>query len=253
MSTSASFAHRFWQGVSKAPDWSAVVDLSPVSPAQQKHLQKVFLSEVAFLLLYGLGARLNMGFPFGGVTTFLSLWGLFLPFLLLPITPRTQPLRLGLGVAMCLLKGASAGPLVRTLASVQDFSPVAAAVAASSAVFLAFTVAALLCQGRRQVLLLGGFCGSALSVPLALHLGSLAFGADVMRFSVQTSIGLMVLAVLTVYGTQVMIDRAASSQMDFVADSFEFWIDILAVSFHLLVGGKKKLTGEAEEASKKTT
>eukprot|EP00019_Armaparvus_languidus_P012063 CAMPEP_0168579592 /NCGR_PEP_ID=MMETSP0420-20121227/311_1 /TAXON_ID=498008 /ORGANISM="Pessonella sp." /LENGTH=164 /DNA_ID=CAMNT_0008613583 /DNA_START=274 /DNA_END=768 /DNA_ORIENTATION=- len=149
-----------------------------------------------------------------------------------PPTEENLTKRFATLTAFGFLKGCSIGPLVSQVLH-QDSSIVMTALLGTSVVFASFSAAALFAK-RRSYLYLGGFLGSCLSL---LFWGGLInmFFRSTMFFNVQLYLGLLMFCGYVIFDTQLIVEKAAQGDNDFLGHSLKLFVDFIAIFVRLLI------------------
>jgi FtsH-binding integral membrane protein len=100
-------------------------------------------------------------------------------------------------------------------------------------VFACFSAAAYFAE-RRSYLYLGGLLSSCVSVMLMLGLMNFFFRSYAIH-NIMLYVGLMVFSGYVIFDTQLMIEKAAMGETDFVWDCFQLFIDFVAIFVRLLI------------------
>mmetsp|Transcript_11311 Transcript_11311/g.20435 ORF Transcript_11311/g.20435 Transcript_11311/m.20435 type:complete len:244 (-) Transcript_11311:1210-1941(-) len=226
MATAAGFGSSF----SQMP-LDKIFTFSHLTPRIKSHLCNVYLTLAAALALATVGVLADIKYHLGGQITFLvSLFGM----LWLAATPPTkvnQTSRGGVLGAISFSQGCSIGPL---LDAVIDVSPaiIAWATAATSTVFLCFSLAALVAR-RRSFLYLGGILSSAVMMLSLMRIGSMfGFGLSI---SFELYLGLAVFMGYVVFDTQMIVEKANRGDTDHVMHALELFQDFVSIFVRLVI------------------
>ena len=115
---------------------------------------------------------------------------------------NTQNKRLGCLAGFSFCQGAAIGPLVDLAIAIQP-STILTAFLGTSAVFLSFSLSALVTQ-RRSYMYLGGYLASAALTMAALRLGSYIIGGrSALAYGLELYGGLLMFSAYILYDTQV--------------------------------------------------
>jgi FtsH-binding integral membrane protein len=180
-----SFTSYFEGRNANVNNFDALKNFNALSSGVQKHLQKVYLTLTASILVAAIGVYAHTLLNLGGTLTHLGFLGLTIWLTMTPSSPAEEGKRLSLLMGAAFFQGCSLGQLVQAILEINP-SIVLTAFLGTSTVFACFTAASLLAQ-RRSYLYLGGMLSSAVSVMLMLHLGSWVFGGSVAVFQVGIS------------------------------------------------------------------
>jgi len=130
------------------------------------------------------------------------------------------------------MQGLSIGPLVQ-LALFVDPSIVTHAAIGTVFIFACFSLFAVYTP-RRRMLFLGGVLSSALGVLFLISLANIFVLSNTL-LSMQVYLGLVVFIGFVCFDTQMVIEKAASGDTDFIWHAVEFFIDFVAIFVRLLV------------------
>lgn len=211
----------------------ALKDFSSLSPSIQSHLSKVYLTLSAALIVASLGAYAHFLWGLGGAVSSVVSIGGVLWINATPATKANESLRLRLLLVVSFSHGCSVGPLVAAAAGI-NASLIAVALSATSAVFLSFSLAALVAP-RREFLFLGGLLSAGLSATLAMHVAAWLMGPSIIAFYVELYFGLLLFCGYIIFDTQIIVERAARGSRDYVVDALELMMDFVAVFVRILV------------------
>merc|ERR1711865_696216 len=144
-------------------NWSALGKFDNITPAVQRHLQKVYATLSGGILAATLGAYVDNKFHVAGMMTQLSLFAAIIGLMFI----KDMFNRLAVFHAAGLLMGINLGPL---LAQVAFNRPdiIITALTGTTMIFVSFSAAALVAK-RRHFLYLGGILGSAISILCSLR------------------------------------------------------------------------------------
>jgi len=141
-------------------------------------------------------------------------------------------LRVAQLLAFGFLQGASIGPLIQLALQMRPIM-IAEAFVATTLVFVCFSAAAYFTE-RRSYLYLGGFFGSALTVLLGLSLMRMLTASDTL-FSLELYCGLALFVGFVMFDTQMIIEKRANGDEDFVWHAVELFIDFVAIFVRILI------------------
>jgi FtsH-binding integral membrane protein len=173
----------FFDSRSSSWNYASLRNFNKLSSPVQSHLQKVYLTLAAALLVSALGVYVHTLWHIGGLITSLGFIATTAWLVSTPSTPAEEGKRLKLLAAAAFFEGASVGTLVE---AVLQFDPsiVVMAFLGSVAVFACFSGAALVAR-RREYLFLGGILSSVVSLMLLLQFSSLIFGRSAFMYNVE--------------------------------------------------------------------
>lgn len=212
-----------------------VFDLGHIDARIQKHLQKVYTTLAATLLIAAAGVAVDTTLHVGGFLTGAASFAALLALLFMAPTQENLNKRLAALATFAFCQGVSIGPLVGLALAVSP-SLVLTATLSTSLVFACFTAAALLTQ-RRSYLFLGGWLSSAVMGIIALRLGSWLLPSLLGRvaFEVELVGGLLVFAGYVIFDSQVIVERCGAGDFDYVKHSVDLFMDFVAVFVRVLV------------------
>ncbi|KAH8960114.1 hypothetical protein BDL97_06G114400 [Sphagnum fallax] len=220
---------------SRSSSWSyaSLRNFNKLSSPVQSHLQKVYLTLAAALLVSALGVYVHILWHIGGLITSLGFIATTAWLVSTPSTPAEEGKRLKLLAAAAFFEGASVGTLVE---AVLQFDPsiVVMAFLGSVAVFACFSGAALVAR-RREYLFLGGILSSVVSLMLLLQFSSLIFGRSAFMYNVEIFGGLLVFMGYVLFDTQMIIERANRGDYNYVKHALDLFVDFAAIFVRLLV------------------
>lgn len=177
---------------------------------------------------------------------FISAAGALACFVLLMMTPdengKSMKLRVGYLLGFTSLTGVGMGPLLEHVIMV-DPSIIVTALIATSAVFVCFSVCALLSE-RGKWLYLGGTLMSLLTTLMVLSLANIFFGARWI-YQVQLYMGLLAMCGFVLFDTQHIIEKRRMGSKDFVAHSLDLFIDFIGIFRRLLIILTQKVNGKS--------
>jgi FtsH-binding integral membrane protein len=232
--------------VGRVPSLKTLTDFSHLEQPVVDHLKNVYLTLTGVIGISAIGAYFQI------VTNFSTTLASILTFVfLLGITFSTysgvsQEKRLALLGLFGFFEGASLGSLINHVIKI-DPSIVTTALFCTTAIFVAFSAAAMFAQ-RRQYLYLGGY--------LSFSVLFMCIASFVNIFTQSTGInwillygGLVVFMGYVIYDTQVIIEKASHGDFNFVNHSLELFIDFVAIFVRILIilSDKKKKKNEREE------
>eukprot|EP00243_Klebsormidium_subtile_P004668 TRINITY_DN18816_c0_g1_i1.p1 TRINITY_DN18816_c0_g1~~TRINITY_DN18816_c0_g1_i1.p1 ORF type:complete len:255 (+),score=66.80 TRINITY_DN18816_c0_g1_i1:288-1052(+) len=245
----------YFEGRNANVNFDALKNFNALSSGVQKHLQRVYLTLTAAVLVAALGVYAHTLLNLGGTLTHLGFIGLTIWLTMTPATPAEEGKRMSLLMGAAFLQGCSLGTLVQVILAI-DPSIVLMAFLGTTAVFACFSAAALLAQ-RRSYLYLGGVLSSAISVMMMLHLGSWLFGRSAAMFQVELYAGLVVFCAYVIYDTQVIVERAVRGEKDHIKHALDLFVDFVAIFVRLMVilaqNEQKKERREREKRNKSNT
>ncbi|EFJ50472.1 Bax inhibitor-1, partial [Volvox carteri f. nagariensis] len=199
----------------------------------QKHLQRVYATLGVALTISALGCLSDLYYSIAGVLTYLTGFGCLMGLTLTSNTPSNLNKRYAMLAGFSFCQGAALGKLV-DLAVLVDPSIVLTAFLGTAAVFLSFTLAALL-SARRSFLFLGGWLASAVTGLFVLRLSSWLLGAGTLAFQAELYVGLLMFALYVLVDTQLIVEKAGAGYMDPIRAALDLLVDLLAIFARVLV------------------
>lgn len=213
--------------------FSKIFSLGHIDPRIQAHLQKVYLTLTACVLVAAAGVYTDITLRIGGVLTGLVAFASLMAVLLMAPTKQNEGKRYGALAAFAFCQGVSIGPLV-DLAIAVNPSILLLATLATSTVFASFSAAALLTP-RRSYLFLGGWLSSAIMGMLAMRLGGWLLGLGRFAFEVELVLGLVVFSGYIIFDTQVIVERCGAGDFDNIKHAVDLFTDLVAVFVRVLI------------------
>jgi len=134
--------------------------------------------------------------------------------------------------ATALFTGIYLSPLIN-LAMHIDPQIVITAFMLTTVVFVCFSLSALLTQ-KRTYLYLGGFLSAGTSIMFLLALMNL-FGRSQLIFNVNLYLGLALACGYILYDTQLIVERAANGDMNYVKHALHLFIDLVDLFVRILI------------------
>lgn len=227
------YAASFFEGRGSQWNYNSLKNFNAISTAVQHHLQRVYMTLAATVLLSAVGVYIHTLWNIGGIITSLLFIGASTWLAVTPSTAENENKRLQLLGAAALCEGASLGTLV---GQVLQFNPsiVMFAFLGSTAIFACFTGAALLAK-RREYLFLGGILSSVISMMLMMQFGSMFVGRGAFMFNVELYLGLAVFVGYVLFDTQMIIERASLGDYDYIKHTLDLFMDFVAIFVRILV------------------
>ncbi|PNH05517.1 putative Bax inhibitor 1 [Tetrabaena socialis] len=215
----------------------------------QAHLQKVYATLTAALVVSALGCYADMQLGFAGILTFLAGFGCLAGLAMTASTPATLNTRYALLAGFSFCQGAALGKLVGMAVAINS-SLVLTAFLGTSAIFCSFTLASLL-SARRSFLFLGGWLASAVTCLFVVRMSSWLVGARSLGFSVELYGGLLMFSLYVLLDTQVIVEKAAMGYTDHVKAALDLLVDVLAIFARVLIILMKNQAKKAERESRR--
>jgi FtsH-binding integral membrane protein len=199
----------------------------------QAHLKNVYACLLIAMGAASLGIWLSMmgwfDFPrlamVGSIIT--SVWLFTLDF-----NAQTQAKCFALMSTTAFLTGIYLNPLIALAISV-DPQIVMTAFLFTTIIFVCFTLSALLTQ-KRTYLYLGGILSAGTSIIFVLSMMNL-FGRSQLIFNVNLYLGLALACGYILYDTQLIVERAANGDMNYVKHALLLFIDMVDLFVRILI------------------
>lgn len=220
-------------------DPNALFKFTPLSPAVQQHLSRVYVTLTAALAVSAVGVLFSIVLSgFGGWLSMLGFMGCTVGLLSIQPTPHNLHQRYALLAGAAFSQGVSVGPLVNMAVHLHP-SVVLTAFLGTTVVFGCFSVAALLAK-RRSWLYIGGALSSAISLLAMMQLGSWFFGGRQMVFQAELYGGLIIFMGYILVDTQMIVEKAyaahaAGTKPDHIRAALDLLVDFFAIFVRLLV------------------
>ncbi|CAL5228639.1 g11806 [Coccomyxa viridis] len=214
---------------------NSLLKFTPLSVPVQKHLEKVYATLAAALVVAALGAYVQIltGLSAGLVGV---IGGVICMTALSVVQPTAYNIskRYGLLAGAAFCNGFVVGPLVDMALGLHP-AMVLTAFLATASIFACFSGAAMMAK-RRSWLYLGGTLSSAISVMMVMRLGTWFFGGRALVFQAELYVGLLVFVGYILVDTQVIIEKAYENvQKDHVKDALSLFVDFMAIFVRVLV------------------
>lgn len=212
----------------------------------QQHLSRVYASLALTVAAATVGAYLHLVTHIGGMLTGILALGAML-YLAMDSDKTNYTRRLAVLGSFGLLKGMSIGGLVEMLLMVNPALLVQAFLG-TLVIFGSFSLGAMLSR-RRSLLYMGATLGSALSLLALFSFANFFLRSDAL-LSLQLYGGLIVFVGYVAFDTQLIIERAAHSDADFVWHALELFIDFVAIFVRIAIILLRKERNEREKKSR---
>lgn len=158
--------------------------------------------------------------------------GLLLALVCTPDNGKNQKLRLGYLLGIAFMLGLGLHPLCRMVIAV-DPSIIVTALVGTTAIFVSFSISALLAE-RGQWLYLGGMLLSLLNIMVLFSFANL-FLRWTFFYQAQLYGGLFLMCGFVLYDTQSIIEKFHMGSKDFILHSLDLFMDFIGIFRHLLV------------------
>lgn len=223
-----------WSGGRQRFDFAALLKFTDLDPRVQDHLKRVYATLACALLVASLGALTHLHFHIGGPFSFIGALVSIIWLLRTPDTSTTLHKRYALLCGAAFFEGCSLGPLVQAVINVNP-GLILTAFLGTSAVFFCFSGAALL-SNRRTFIYLGGFLSSSIACLIVLRLCDVLFGgSSKMVYSMEVYGGLVIFLLYILFDTQMIVEKAAAGNEDYVKAALDLFIDFVAVFVRITV------------------
>jgi FtsH-binding integral membrane protein len=205
---------------------------TPLNGGIREHLGKVYatLALGCVALAVGIAASIRWHSLQGGWLGMLASFGSI--FMLVATEKENVKARLAYFSSIAFFQGVSIGGLVEYALAV-DPSLVLAAATTSVALFAGFSFAAFRAE-RRSFLYLGGICFTTLNWMMLASFINIFFKSQIL-WNFQLYGGLMVFSAFVVFDTQLMIEKFAAGDRDFIQHSLELFLDLVSLFVRILI------------------
>lgn len=230
------FLNRFSGTTSGASSFNpqTLFKFTQLTPTVQKHVEKVYATLAASLLVAAGGVYFNLLTGIGGWLTMLTFVGCVFMLASTPAQPEKLNKRYMLLAGAAFSQGASLGPLIGAALGM-DAAIVLTAFLGTSALFACFSAAAMVSR-RRSFLYLGGSLASAISILMVTRLATWIFpAARSLAFTAELYGGLAIFMGYVLFDTQVIVEQAFNGQLDHVKHALDLFVDFAAIFVRLLV------------------
>jgi FtsH-binding integral membrane protein len=230
------FLNRFSGAGSQASRFNAdtLFKFTELTPAVQKHVEKVYATLAAALAVSAVGVYFNLMTGLGGWLTMLTFVGCVVWLTATPPEPQNLNKRYALLAGAAFSQGASLGPLIAA-AVAMDSGLVLTAFLGTAALFACFSAAALVSR-RRSLLYIGGSLSAAISCFMVMRFATwLLPGARSMAFQAELYGGLLVFIGYVLFDTQVIVEQAFAGNLDHVKHALDLFVDFAAIFVRILV------------------
>uniref|UniRef100_A0A0D6QXY3 Bax inhibitor 1 n=1 Tax=Araucaria cunninghamii TaxID=56994 RepID=A0A0D6QXY3_ARACU len=230
-------------------DYGALKNLRKISPQVQNHLKRVYLTLACAVIAAAVGIYLHLLWNVGGLLTGIASIALVAWLSSISPSPYNESKRVKLLMAAAACQGASIGPLVELVISI-DPSILGTAFVGTGLAFGCFSGAAILAR-RREFLFIGGLLASGLSILLWLNFASAIFGGSTAVYMFEVYFGLLVFLGYIIFDTQMIIERADHGDYDYVKHSLELFTDLAAVFVRVVAIMARNSAAKSEKEKKK--
>jgi len=215
-------------------NWSAVSKTSAITPEIQQHLLRVYTTLALTLFAAASGTfAYSLYAPHYGSGSFLPFIGGILLIVWLAITPKEEVVkRISILIGFGFLEGLTIAPLVLAYAAIHP-SIVVSAFLGTVSIFTCFSASAYFAE-RRSWFFLGGFLSSCLSCLMVLGFLNIFFQSLAVHSGL-LYIGLVVFCGYVIFDTQLIIEKAAAGEKDFVSDCLHLFLDFINIFVRLLI------------------
>ncbi|XP_014484824.1 PREDICTED: bax inhibitor 1 [Dinoponera quadriceps] len=205
-----------------------------LSTPVRQHLKNVYgcLSLSTVSAAVGAYVHMNTQLLQANLLTTLGSLGLLIALMSTPDNGKNQKLRLGYLLGFTFLSGLGLGPLLELVISI-DPSIVVTALIGTTAIFVSFSISALLAE-RGRWLYLGGTLMSMLNIMIIFSVANL-FLRSYLIHQAHLYVGFFVICGFVIYDTQLIIEKHHMGSRDFIMHSLDLFIDFVGVFRHLLI------------------
>lgn len=208
----------------------SIFRMTDITSDVQSHLVKVYTALCVTLFAATIGAYVHIQTHIGGMLTGIATMGVMM---LLNQTPQhEEQKRMGLLAAFGFFKGASIGPIIDHAMYV-DPQIIFTAFLGTAMIFACFTAAALVAK-RRSYMYLGGVLGSMMSFMCLTSLINMFFRSSGMN-ALHLYMGLFIFVGYVLFDTQMIVEKAAGGDKDYVWHAIELFIDFVEIFYRLVI------------------
>lgn len=193
-------------------------------------MSKVYATLTGCIGMAAVGSMINLAYGYGGLG--FSLLGL-IALLYVAFTKGDDPARLGALAFFTFCQGLGIGPLIAMAGAINP-SIVVTAFLATTVIFAAFSIAAMVAT-RRSYLYLGGILSSVMMIMMVMSLLSLFGLRNDFTTNLQLGMGLLVFMGYVIFDTQLMIEKADAGMKDSITDALQLFIDFIAIFVRILI------------------
>jgi len=215
---------------------------SVIDAASRQHLQKVYSTLAMTLIAASCGAYVHLIYHLGGMLT--SITCVLLLILIAVDRQGSNERRLLILAALGFFQGCSIGPLIQ-MALIVDPGLVLSALSGTATIFVCFSFLALMVE-RRHALLLGVVLSSAVSFLLLLQVFNMFFQLRIVH-TANLYLGLAVFCGYVLYDTQVIIEKVAQGQRDYIYHALELFLDFVSIFVRVLIILLENSSGESKK------
>jgi len=211
-------------------DMNSLLKMTDLPSDVQSHLVQVYSSLMMTLLAAAAGAFTHMKTNIGGMMTGFACMGLMM--LLMQEPKQNTQKRLGMLLGFGFFKGCSLGPLIQHAMYI-DPGIIITALLGTTTIFACFTASALIAK-RRSYLYLGGALSSIMSFMFLASFMNMFFRSSGM-YNLQLYVGLFVFCGYVLFDTQMIIEKAAGGDRDYLWHAIELFIDFVEIFYRLVI------------------
>lgn len=204
-----------------------------LEPRVKGHLTKVYTAMGLSLMTCAAGSYIHMaGFFTAGILSTLACLGCVLALVGMDREKYSHSTRFSVLMGAAALCGINQGPLVELSVAV-DPALVMTAFLATSLVFVAFTLSALL-SNDRKFLALGGVLFSGLSWLILFGFLNIFFRSPLI-YELKLYLGLALFCGYVLYDTQVIVEKCRQGDDDYIGHCLLLFLDFVNIFRHILV------------------
>ncbi|XP_068195860.1 probable Bax inhibitor 1 [Antennarius striatus] len=212
----------------------ALFKFSQISHSTQLHLKNVYSSLAICMFLAAAGSFVHVVTHLlqGGLLSTLCSLGMMFWLAMTPRSSETEKKRLMILSGFAFLTGASLGPILDIVMTI-DPSIITTAFLGTSSIFLCFTFSALYAK-RRSYLFLGGTLASGLNLHSTIILMNILFGSK-MLFLTHLYFIQLIMCGWVLFDTQLIIEKAENGDKDYVWHCVELFLDFITIFRKLIL------------------
>eukprot|EP00914_Ancora_sagittata_P010959 GHVO01021418.1.p1 GENE.GHVO01021418.1~~GHVO01021418.1.p1 ORF type:complete len:236 (+),score=34.87 GHVO01021418.1:106-813(+) len=210
-----------------------LLSFNHLEPSVHQHLKKVYSALSICTILAAAGAYAHMTHVFqAGLLTTIGSIVLMVLLMTSSHSKESEQKRLAYlgGFAVC--SGIGLGPLLNNVIHINP-TIVPTALMLTSAIFVCFSLSALLSTDRKWIYL-GGSLSSGLSILLIMSLMNMFFRSSFI-LDLNLYLGLFVMCGFILYDTQLMVEKRRMGNDDYIWHSVELFVDMINVFRYILI------------------
>ncbi|ELU02984.1 hypothetical protein CAPTEDRAFT_158085 [Capitella teleta] len=197
------------------------------------HLKKVYSALTICTILAAVGAYVHLFNIFqAGILSTIGSIGLMVLLMTSSHSKETEQKRLAYLAGFALCSGMGLGPLLDNVIHINP-SILPTALMLTSAIFVCFSLSALLSNDRKWIYL-GGSLSSGLSILLIMSLANM-FMRSSFLLDINLYLGLFVMCGFILYDTQLIVEKRRMGSDDYIWHSVELFVDMVNVFRYILI------------------